>query len=58
VLSVDEARATILGAVQPRGAETVPFAQAMGRVLAEDFLAETPVPPFVQRLPCNPGRSV
>jgi len=48
VLSVDEARATILGAVQPRGAETVPFARAAGRVLAEDLLAETPVPPFIQ----------
>lgn len=48
MLSVEEARAIILGAVQPKASETVPFVQASGRVLAEDLLAETPVPSFTQ----------
>jgi molybdopterin molybdotransferase len=44
--SIDEARATLLAAVRPLPAETVPIANALGRVLAEDVVAEHDVPGF------------
>jgi molybdopterin molybdotransferase len=46
VLSIDEARAAVLKAVQPLGAEEVALAAAHGRVLAEDVAAAHDVPPF------------
>lgn len=45
-VSAHEHRAAILHAVQALGTETVPLAQAAGRVLAADVTARTPVPPF------------
>lgn len=48
MLSVEDARATILHAVQPKGTEVIPFTEACGRVLAEDVIAEAPMPPFHQ----------
>ncbi|MDX6665501.1 MAG: molybdopterin molybdotransferase, partial [Solirubrobacteraceae bacterium] len=46
MLSIDEARAAVLKAVQPLGAEEVALAAAHGRVLAEDVAAAHDVPPF------------
>ncbi len=46
MLSVAEARARILEHFRPLETETVPLAQAAGRVLAEDVIAAQPVPPF------------
>ncbi len=48
MLSVEEARATILQRVQPTATEVIPFLQALGRVLADDVIADAPVPPFAQ----------
>jgi molybdopterin molybdotransferase len=44
-LSVAEAQRWILGAVAPLGAETVPAAEALGRVLAEPVVANRTLPP-------------
>src|SRR6476620_5305294 len=46
MLSIDEARAEILAAARPLGAEEVPLSAAHGRVLAEDVVAAHDVPPF------------
>src|SRR3972149_3242363 len=46
MLSVTEARARILERFRPLETETIPLAQAAGRVLAEDVIAAQPVPPF------------
>jgi molybdopterin molybdotransferase len=46
MLSVAEARALILDQFAPLGSETVPLAQALGRVLAADVRADHAVPPF------------
>jgi len=46
MLSVSEARARILSSIKPLGATTSPIAQAAGRVLAEDILADFDLPPF------------
>ena len=46
LLSIDEARAKVLDAVQPLGAEPVAVDDALGRVLAEDVVAAHDVPPF------------
>ena len=46
MLSVTEARARILEHFRPLETETIPLAQASGRVLAEDVIAAQPVPPF------------
>jgi molybdopterin molybdotransferase len=46
LLSIDEARAKVLEAVAPLGTERVPVDDALGRVLAEDVVAEHDVPPF------------
>lgn len=48
MVSVEEARDTILHTLPPKGLETVVFTEALGRVLAEPIHAETPVPPFAQ----------
>ncbi|HEX6714200.1 MAG TPA: gephyrin-like molybdotransferase Glp [Thermoleophilaceae bacterium] len=46
LITVDEARASVLAAVRPLAAEVVPAAEALGRVLAEDVVAELELPPF------------
>ena len=46
LISIDEARARVLGAVRPLAAEDVPLAEALGRVLAEDVQSPIDVPPF------------
>jgi molybdopterin molybdotransferase len=48
MLSVDEAGTIIQGALQPLSTETISFAEALGRVLADDLVADAPVPPFAQ----------
>jgi molybdopterin molybdotransferase len=48
MLSVEAARQTIVQALQATATEVVPFDEAAGRVLAEDVMAETAVPPFAQ----------
>jgi molybdopterin molybdotransferase len=45
-LSVEEALDHILCAVDPLGAERVGILAAMGRVLAEGIVAQTPIPPW------------
>lgn len=44
----DEARELMLGVVQPVGLEPVALPDADGRVLAEDIVAETDIPPFAR----------
>jgi molybdopterin molybdotransferase len=46
LLAVDDARAAMLAEIAPTPAETVPLAQAIGRVLAEDVAAVRDQPPF------------
>ncbi len=46
LLTIDEARELVLGAVAPLEAEDVAVAAALGRVLAEDVTAEHDVPAF------------
>ncbi len=46
LVPVDEARARMLAEIAPRPAETVPLAQSIGRVLAEDVTAVRDQPPF------------
>jgi molybdopterin molybdotransferase len=48
MLTVDEARRIILDTLQPLPIERIPFTETLGRVLAEDLVAETPVPRFPQ----------
>jgi len=48
MLTVDEAGKIILEALQPRPTEMISFAEALGRVLADDLVADAPVPPFAQ----------
>jgi molybdopterin molybdotransferase len=48
MLSVIDARQTILDALGPRPAEVVPFTNTLARVLAQDVIAEGPIPPFAQ----------
>jgi molybdopterin molybdotransferase len=48
MLSVEAARQTIVQALQATATEVIPFDEAAGRVLAEDVIAEIPVPPFTQ----------
>jgi molybdopterin molybdotransferase len=45
-LSIDEARAAVLAAVRPLPAEDVAVQDALGRILAEDVVAEGDVPAF------------
>src|SRR6478672_6407621 len=46
LLTIDEARALVLGAVTPLEAEELAIAAALGRVLAEDVTAAHDVPSF------------
>jgi molybdopterin molybdotransferase len=45
VISFDEALALVAGAAKPLGAETVPLAEAHGRVLAAPVIAQVDAPP-------------
>lgn len=45
-LSVEEALDQILRAVEPLGAERLDLLSALGRVLAEDVVADAPIPPW------------
>ena len=44
--TVEEAEQIVLAQLKHFGAETVPFEQALGRVLAEDLKADRDLPPF------------
>jgi molybdopterin molybdotransferase len=46
LLSVDDARARMLAEIAPLAAESIPLAQSVGRVLAEDVAAVRDQPPF------------
>jgi molybdopterin molybdotransferase len=46
LISIDEARKSVLGAVQPLPAEDVELESALGRVLAADAVADRDLPPF------------
>jgi molybdopterin molybdotransferase len=46
LISIDEARGRVLDAVRPLGAEEVPLAEALGRVLADQVESPIDVPPF------------
>jgi molybdopterin molybdotransferase len=48
MLPVDAATQMILDALQPLPTEIIPFAETLGRVLADDLVAEAPVPRFSQ----------
>jgi molybdopterin molybdotransferase len=48
VLTVNEASQIILDALQPLPTEILPFAETLGRVLADDLVADAPVPQFPQ----------
>src|SRR5919108_1916420 len=48
MLTVNEASQIILDVLQPLPTETIPFAETLGRVLADDLVADTPVPRFPQ----------
>jgi molybdopterin molybdotransferase len=49
LISIEQARQIAIGAVRPLAAETIPVADALGRVLAADVSAAGDVPPF----PCS-----
>ncbi len=46
LLNVDEAKAKILAAVERLPAETLPLAQSLDRVIAEDIISPIDLPPF------------
>lgn len=46
LLNVDDAIKRILQTLRPLGAETIHLTQGLGRVLAEDIVADTDLPPF------------
>jgi molybdopterin molybdotransferase len=46
LISIDEARQRVLAAVRPLPAEDVELASALGRVLANDAVADRDLPPF------------
>ena len=46
MITIDEARGIVLRAVRPLPSETVPVADALGRVLTRDVAAAGDVPPF------------
>jgi molybdopterin molybdotransferase len=48
VRTVNDAAQIILDALQPRPTEIMPFTETLGRVLADDLIAATPVPRFPQ----------
>ncbi|HTU79519.1 MAG TPA: gephyrin-like molybdotransferase Glp [Solirubrobacteraceae bacterium] len=45
-VEIDDARRTVLGALSQLPAETLALDAALGRVLAEELVAEHPLPPF------------
>jgi molybdopterin molybdotransferase len=45
-LSVDDALARIVASFQPLGSENVPLDESLGRVLADEVVAATDLPPF------------
>jgi len=46
MITVDQALAIVLASVEPLGSESVRIDQALGRVLAEDIVADCDLPPF------------
>jgi molybdopterin molybdotransferase len=46
--TVDEAGTIILDTLQPLPTETIAFTETLGRVLADDIVADVPIPPFAQ----------
>jgi molybdopterin molybdotransferase len=48
MLTVDKASKIILDALQPRPTEIISFTEALGRVLADALVADTPLPAFAQ----------
>jgi len=46
MISVDRAVAIVLDTVKPLGAESIPLESALGRILAEDVVADIDLPPF------------
>jgi molybdopterin molybdotransferase len=46
LIGVAEAQALVLGGVAPLATEIVPLLDALGRVLAEDIVADADIPPF------------
>jgi molybdopterin molybdotransferase len=48
MISFDEAREAILCAIEPLPAESVPLAEALGRVLAEDVVADADLVPYAR----------
>ena len=48
MLPVDAATQIILDTLQPLPTEIIPFAETLGRVLADDLVADAPVPRFPQ----------
>ncbi|MEA2497471.1 MAG: molybdopterin molybdotransferase [Thermoleophilaceae bacterium] len=46
LISVDEARSRVLAAVRPLPAESVPVADVLGRLLADDVVSDLELPPF------------
>ena len=45
-ITVEEALATIYGAITPLGSEIIPLENGLGRVLAETLVASHPLPPY------------
>ena len=45
ILSVEEARARVLARIRPLEAESIPITEALGRVLAEEIVADYDIPP-------------
>src|SRR5262245_37919234 len=48
MLAVPEATQVILETLQPLATEIIPFTEALGRVLADDLIADAPIPRFPQ----------
>ncbi|MGN6362408.1 MAG: molybdopterin molybdotransferase MoeA, partial [Thermomicrobiales bacterium] len=46
LIGVAEAQALVLGGVAPLATEIIPLLDALGRVLAEDIVADADIPPF------------
>jgi molybdopterin molybdotransferase len=46
MISFDQANNILLGAIKPPGTERVPLQDSLHRILAEDFISDSDVPPF------------
>ncbi|HVV55770.1 MAG TPA: molybdopterin molybdotransferase MoeA, partial [Mucilaginibacter sp.] len=46
MITIEQAEKLILAEARDFGTETIPFSQALGRVLAEDIVADRDLPPF------------